>query len=95
MPSFDYITIKEFRESLEADYADMRRCADIQAWKSVQVLAGSIIEALLVDYLTSTKNLARPGKDLLKMDLAEVITICRSEKVFRLYFKDSIYAAVI
>lgn len=81
MPSFDYITSRQFRESLEADYAEMRKCAESQAWKSVQVLAGSIVESLLVDYLISTKNLTRPDKDPLKMDLAEVISICRKEKV--------------
>ena len=81
MPSFDYITVKEFRESLEVDYAEMRKCAEAQAWKSVQVLAGSIVESLLVDYLTSTKNPARSTKDPLKLDLAEAIAICRGEKV--------------
>lgn len=81
MPSFDYITVKEFRESLEADYTEMSRCAEAQAWKSVQVLAGSIVESLLIDYLASTTNPARSSKDPLKMDLAEAITICRSEKV--------------
>lgn len=28
MASFDYFTAKEFRESLEADYAELKRCAD-------------------------------------------------------------------
>lgn len=81
MAAFDYITSKEFRESLEADYAELRRCAENKAWKSVQVLAGSIVEALLVDYLLATKHPSRPNKDPLKLDLAEAITICRQEKV--------------
>ena len=81
MPSFDYITAKEFRESLEADHLEMRRCADAQAWKSVQVLAGSMVESLLIDYLASTTNPTRSSKDPLKMDLGEAIAICRSEAV--------------
>ncbi len=82
MTSFDFITSKDFRESLEADYNEMRSCVEAQAWKSVQVLAGSIVEALLIDYLSSTKNPDRKNnKDPLKLDLAEAIAICREEKV--------------
>ena len=82
MTSFDFITSKEFRESLETDYNEMRSCVEAQAWKSVQVLAGSIVEALLIDYLSSTKNPDRKNsKDPLKLDLAEAIAICREEKV--------------
>jgi hypothetical protein len=81
MPSFDYITAKEFREALEADHLEMHRCAEAQAWKSVQVLAGSIVEALLIDYLTATPNPTRPKKDPLKVDLGEAIVFCKNEGV--------------
>lgn len=81
MPNFDFITAKEFRESLEADHAEMHRCADAKAWKGVQVLAGSIVESLLIDYLLSTSDSKRTNKDPLKLDLSEAISICRAEKV--------------
>ena len=81
MTNFDFITSKEFRESLESDYNEMRSCVEAQAWKSVQVLAGSIVESLLIDYLSSTPNANRSKKDPLKLDLSEAITICREEKV--------------
>lgn len=81
MPNFDYITSADFRVSLESDYAEMRRCAEANAWKSAQVLAGSIVESLLIDYLSSTTNPTRPAKDSLKLDLGEVISICKSEGV--------------
>jgi len=81
MANFDYITSKEFRESLESDHTEMRKCADVQAWKSVQVLAGSIVESLLIEYIISTSNTSKPSKDPLKMDLGDAITFCRNEKV--------------
>lgn len=81
MSNFDYISAKEFRESLEADYTELKNCVEAQAWKSVQVLAGSIVESLLIDYLASTPSSTRPKKDPLKFDLAEAITICRDEQV--------------
>jgi len=77
---FDFITSEEFRSSLEQDYQEMEKCFGVEAWKSVQILAGSIVEALLVDYLA-----ARPPKestkDPLKMNLDEAIKACQAEKV--------------
>jgi hypothetical protein len=78
-PTFDFIAAKQFRESLESDYAEMHKCHAASAWKSVQVLSGSIVESLLVDYLLATQYPARVTKDPLKMDLGEAISICRSE----------------
>ena len=46
MPMFDFITEKDLRVSLEGDYAEMQKCVEASAWKSGQVLAGSIVEAL-------------------------------------------------
>jgi hypothetical protein len=81
MPSFDYISSPDFREALSNDYKEMRLCAEQAAWKSAQVLAGSIVECLLVDYLASTSSPTRTAKDPLKLDLSEAISICKAEKV--------------
>lgn len=80
MPSFDFIAVPEFRQSLESDHAEMQRCVGVGAWKSVQVLAGSIVEALLVDYLLAANDPPR-SKDPLRMDLAEAVTLCKEESV--------------
>lgn len=81
MPNFDYITSPELRAALEADFVEMKTCAQSGAWKSAQVLAGSIVECLLIDYLASSTHPNRPAKDPLRMDLAEAIALCRTEKV--------------
>lgn len=81
MPSFDFITSSDLRESLERDYGELERAFEAEAWKSVQVLAGSIIEAVLVDFLVATPNPSRVTKDPLRMDLAELIDICHTEGV--------------
>lgn len=51
MGSFDFITVAEFRSSLEADFREMLACDEAGSWKAVHVLAGSIVEAVLVDLL--------------------------------------------
>jgi hypothetical protein len=81
MPSFDFITEADFRKSLESDFEEMRKSIEGGAWKSAQVIAGSIVEALLIDYLVSVPHQGRPAKNPLAMDLAEAISICRQERV--------------
>jgi hypothetical protein len=81
MARFDFISAPEFRHSLETDYQEMKRCFEIKAWKSTQMLAGSIVEALLIDYLSATKEPTRPARDPLKLDLSEAVQICRTEEV--------------
>src|SRR5579872_2925896 len=79
--SFDFITQPEFRKSLEADLGEMQRCLSVNAHKSVHVIAGSIVEALLIDYLIETNAATKAGKDPLKLDLAQAVDLCRKEKI--------------
>jgi len=79
MERFDFILGSEFRQLLEADYDEMYNSVSAKAWKAAQVLAGSIIEALLIDYLVATPETPRTLKDPLKCDLSEAIAICQNE----------------
>lgn len=76
---FDFITDEAFRGSLAADYAELTRCREAGAWKAVHVLAGSIIEAVLIDYLVAQGLVDRDGA--LKLDLAGAIGLAKREKV--------------
>lgn len=72
---FDFITDEKLRAALRADYREMTACVANEAWKAVYVLAGSLVEAILVDYLqTSGHN----SPDPLKMTLGELITAAKS-----------------
>jgi hypothetical protein len=73
--SFDFITNESFRNSLQADYRDMVSCSENRLAKPVYVLAGSIVEALLIEYLVATPTLCN-GKDPLKLDLGGAIETC-------------------
>ena len=53
MDIFDFIAHDGFKKQLEADYEELKRCDENGCHKSVVVLAGSIFEALLCDYLIS------------------------------------------
>jgi hypothetical protein len=81
MASFDFITNDDFRTSLEADHAELCKCLTAGAWKAVHVLAGSIIEALLLDCLQSSGYSGCSASGLLRMDLGQLITTCRAENI--------------
>ncbi len=75
----DYITGEGLRQSLESDFLELERSHAAKNWKSVHVLAGSIVEALLVDTLLALPGWS--GKDPLAMQLSEVISSCKQEKI--------------
>lgn len=75
---FDFINDVEFRRSLESDYAEMQLCLASRASKAVLVLSGSIVEAVLTDYLIST---GQKSPDPLRMTLDKLIDACRSAGV--------------
>lgn len=82
MPSFDFISTKDIRESLENDFREMSESSTHGNFKSTLVMAGSIIEGLLVDYLVTFPNAARKAKKgPLELHLSEAIEICVEEKV--------------
>jgi hypothetical protein len=71
---FDFVGDEQFRNSLISDYKEILRSLHSGAWKAVHILAGSVVEAILVSYLESIDyQKDHPGKDPLKMELAEVI----------------------
>src|SRR4051794_31417429 len=72
---FDFITDAELRSSLEADYRELLACFEGRSWKAVHVLSGSIVEAVLVDYLLVTSYTdANP----LRMTLQELIEAAKA-----------------
>lgn len=81
MATFDFISGEEFRLSLENDYNELSLAMQAGAWKTVQILAGSIIEAMLIDYLISSDTAQSHRRSPLEMSLAEAITACRQENV--------------
>lgn len=80
-PKFDFITEASFRTSLESDYRELIRCLDNGAWKAVHVLAGSVVEAILTDYLIGVDYQKKSGRDPLKMELGPIIQACKEEKI--------------
>jgi hypothetical protein len=79
--NFDFVADEGLRTSLESDAAEMATCLEMKAYKAAHVLAGSIVEAMLVDHLDSTGYKDPSGKGLLTLDLGQLITAARGKKV--------------
>lgn len=76
MLNFDFVSDEKFRFSLEKDYQELTSSLQSGAWKAAYVLAGSIIEAILIDYLIA---IGYQQADPLTMNLEDAISACREE----------------
>lgn len=79
MPSFEHIISEDLRSSLEEDFKEMTVCSKNEAWKATHVLAGSIIEAVLIDYLVSEKYITH--EEGLALDFGKALTLCKDKKI--------------
>ena len=75
---FDFVSRKDLKVALEGDLAELDRCAGVESWKAVHVLAGSIIEAILADYLISR---GADEQNVLKLTLGGLVSRCRDEGI--------------
>ncbi len=73
MLNFDFVSDEKFRFSLERDYQELVISLQNGAWKAAYILAGSIIEAVLIDYLLAVDY---QGANPLEMPLDSVIRAC-------------------
>ena len=71
--SLEFVADVTLRQSVQSDYRELRICIEAGAWKAAQVLAGSILEAVLVDTLTQDAGGDAPAS-LLKAPLSELLT---------------------
>lgn len=82
MPDFDYITDDAFRRSLQADWQELEGACSVKAWKAVHVLAGSIVEAAMIDSLHAALDTHKvPLEKLLNMGLGELVKLSKTHAI--------------
>jgi hypothetical protein len=79
MANVDFITDEELRASLVSDLAELNTALEHGSFKSVHVLAGSVVEAILIDYLMAFGHVTKAKA--LEMDLGKAIQLCRDKGV--------------
>ena len=85
---FDFITDIDFRGILERDYEELNKCLETKSSKSVLILSGSIIEAILTDYFISFPIDTIKKEKVLKMDLYSLIELSAEKKLISKSAKD-------
>jgi len=78
---FDFITDEKFRNILTRDFEELQKCIDCKASKSVLILSGSIIEAVLSDYFINFPPPEINSKKVLTMEMAKLIELAFENKL--------------
>ena len=78
---FDFIVNEPLRASLTADHTELRTCFNGECWKAVHVLAGSIIEAVLIDHLLAINHQTSDPNHLYSLTLGPLIDLCVKEQI--------------
>ncbi len=78
---FDFIVNEPLRASLTADHTELRACFGGECWKAVHVLAGSIIEAVLIDHLLAINGQTSDSDHLYTLTLGQLIDLCVKKQI--------------
>ena len=78
---FEFIGDKGFQEILTRDYKELKACMEVKATKSVLVLSGSIIEAILTEYFLQFHPPGLSEAQILRLTMNNLIDLAVQEKV--------------
>ncbi len=79
---FSFINDEELKQIIKRDFSEIQRAFVGQCWKSVIILCGGAIEAILTDLLIANESQAKnsgkaPNKpDITRWDLSDLINVC-------------------
>jgi hypothetical protein len=86
--NFDFIADENFRVILKRDFEELNKCLESESSKSVLILAGSIIEAVLIDYFTNFPPNATTSNKVLTLDLSSLVDLAFESKLISSSTKD-------
>lgn len=75
---FDFIQDQKFKRILVRDYVEMNNCIEAKAYKSVLVLSGSIIEALLLEFMINNPPIGYTKSKIDKLKFFELIDMAET-----------------
>lgn len=77
--TFEFISDKKFQELLERDYQELESCIRVKATKSVLVLSGSIIEALLIEFFLQFLPTHFTREKIFKLTFQDLLDLAEKE----------------
>ena len=85
---FDFISDTKFRTLLRRDFIELEACYKAKATKSVLILTGSIIEAILVEYFLNNLPNGKTKEQVLRDELHSLIDLAHKDKLISTRTKD-------
>lgn len=79
--NFDFISDTNFRELLTRDYFELNKCVENRCTKSILVLSGSIIEAILTEYFLQFPQMGKTEAQILNSTLNDLLNWALTENV--------------
>jgi hypothetical protein len=79
---FVFVNDPDLRNIIERDFSEIQRCFISECWKSVIILCGGAIEAILTDLVLANSSQALSSskaprqKDITKWNLSSLIDVC-------------------
>lgn len=77
--TFEFISDKKFQELLERDYQELESCINVKATKSVLVLSGSIIEALLIEFFLQFLPTGFTREKIFRLTFQDLLDLAEKE----------------
>jgi len=81
MEKFDFISDNRLRSILERDYKELNKCYESECYKSVLILSGSLIEALIVEFFLNKLPNGYTEKKILSLSLGDLIDLALSDNL--------------
>lgn len=77
--TFEFVADPKFKELLQRDYKELKACLKIPATKSVLVLSGSIIEAMLIEYFLQFMPAGQTAASIYKLTFEQLLDLAESQ----------------
>lgn len=78
---FEFISDDSFQDILKRDFQELYKCRETKSSKSVLILSGSILEALLTDYFQENLPAGYTTKTILETTLSTLLDLAEAEKI--------------
>src|SRR5688572_7793225 len=78
MDIFDFIQDERFKALLERDYKELELLVNNKLSKSILVMSGSLIEALLIEFLSNKPPTGYSSEKMFKLSLNELLDVSES-----------------
>ncbi len=80
---FEYVSDGSFQDILRRDFLELKKCQESKSSKSILILSGSILEALLADYFCENLPTGQTQANILNSTLATLLDLAENSGIIK------------